>query len=251
VLKEGSKARARTDGSIPGPSSLTVTSQTLPSPSRFAASVTRPPLARETLFPERTNRHLLSAALAMRREGHEIDLPRLIESLGGGAPLGRLPRRAEATLELGCQALLDYSASMTPFWEDLNALMAQMTAVIGADQTRVYSFATRPDEAWRWTAGGQREAWRPDGRPVLAATDLGIVGRPAHARPDPRWPAFAAACAQAGSPLVILIPWPRAYWPRVCWPAGSAGRPILVHWSPHTSAAMIRRHIGPGHRLRR
>lgn len=203
-----------------------------------------PVVARQSLFPERTSRHIVSAALATLRSGQEIDVPRLIAAISRREVIADLPRRPESTLELGCHLLLDYSATMVPFWEDLNGLIAQVTDVVGAANTRVFSFDARPTEAKRWTPRGERESWRPDGRPVLAATDFGIQGKSTRAEPNPDWSALIERCAQRGSPLVILVPWPEDRWPTTI-----GSYPELMHWSPHTSAAIIRAKIGPGHRV--
>lgn len=205
-----------------------------------------PVVARRSLFPERTSRHIVSAALATLRSGQAIDVPSLIAAICRRAPIAVLPRRPEATLERGCQLLLDYSATMVPFWEDLNALIHQVSQVVGPANTQIFSFDTQPTGALCWTPQGERQPWRADGRPVLVATDFGIQGRAGRAEPDPAWPALIERCAQDGSPLVILIPWPE---PR--WPTDIGGYPELVHWSPHTSAGMVRKKIGQGHRLGR
>lgn len=202
-------------------------------------------LSRQPLLPVRTNRHILSAALATLRTGGEIDVPRLISAMCRHDVVAELPRKTEPTVELGCQLLLDYSATMVPFWEDLSALIDQVGDVIGLAATRVFSFNTNPLEAVHWTAEGKRESWAPEGRPLLAATDFGIQGRSGRAVPNPGWRELTERCAREGTPLVILIPWPE---PR--WPLDMGGHPDLVHWSPHTSAGMIKRKVGPGHRLR-
>lgn len=194
-------------------------------------------VARAALFPERTNRHILSAALASTRPGADLDVARLITAICRREVVSRLPRRPETTLERGCQLLLDYSASMVPFWDDLTGLVDQVTRVVGADLTRVYSFDTGPLEARRWTLAGEPEPWRPDGRPVLVATDLGIQGRSTPTAPDAHWSRFADCCSAAGSPLLILIPWPEAQWPK-----RFPGRVALIHWGPRTTAGMVRHH---------
>jgi hypothetical protein len=201
-------------------------------------------VARQTLFPERTNRHILSAALATLRSGAEIDVPRLIAAICRQEVVADLPRRSESTLERGCQLLLDYSSTMVPFWEDLSGLIGQVADVVGAANTPAFSFETRPTEAIRWTRQGGREPWQPDGRPVLAATDFGIQGTSDRAEPDPAWRTLTERCAGERIPLIVLIPWPEARWP-----LDIGGRPELVHWSPHTSAAMIMQKVGRGHRV--
>lgn len=198
------------------------------------------PCAREPLFPERTSRHIISAALGTLRAGDAIDVPRLTAALARREPLRDLPRRLEPTLERGCQLLLDYSATMVPFWDDLTALIGQVGAVVGSAETQVFSFDARPTDALRWWPEGRSDAWSPAGRPVLAASDLGIQHRGGQAVPDPGWNALGKRCAAAGVPLLILIPWPKRHWPRAL-----AGPPELIHWSPATSAGLIRRRLHP------
>lgn len=210
-----------------------------------------PKLARATLLPEGTARHVLSAALGTTRPGGPVHLARLIDALCRREPLKVLPRRLETTLERGCDLLLDHSGSMVPFWEDLKDLTTQVGDLIGREATRVYSFDSRPTQARGWTPAGEPRPWRPDGRPVLVATDLGIQGRgapeslsgspvrPHLARLDPDWAKFARHCAKTGSPLILLIPWPEQRWPRAF-----AANATLVHWGPHTTAGMLRRRTG-------
>jgi hypothetical protein len=197
-----------------------------------------PQLARATLLPERTARHVLSAGLSMARATGGIDLAKLIDAVCRCRPIRGLPRRLEATLDRGCQLLLDYSTSMIPFWEDLEQLCAQVHEVVGERTTQVYSFDAQPTQARAWTTSGEPLPWRPDGRPVLAATDLGIQGRVA-AEPSPDWPALAEDCAKAGSPLILLIPWPAERWPKTLPSA------TLIHWGPRTTAGMVRQATRP------
>lgn len=201
-------------------------------------------IARRSLLPERTSRHIVSSALATLRVGQEIDIPKLIQAIGRRQIMVELPHRPDATLERGCQLLLDYGATMIPFWEDLSDLVRQVTDVVGQANIQAYSFDTLPTEAMHWTIDGERLPWQPDGRPVLIATDFGIQGKSGRVPLNPAWLTFIERCDTAGSPLVILIPWPEQRWP-----ADIGGYPHLVHWSPHTSAAMVKRKIGPGHRV--
>ena len=199
---------------------------------------------RISLFPEKTHRHILAAALSTRRVGHDIDLPKLIAALCRREVLAQLPRRPEATLERGCDLLLDYSPGMVPFWEDLNSLAGQVAQVVGSVNIRVFGFDTLPMEAKCWTADGEQQVWQPQKRPVLVATDFGIAGLEGRVGLNPAWLELVAACAKDGSPLVILIPWSEQRWPK-----GLGGYPKLAHWSPLTTAAMVKKQIGPGHRL--
>ncbi len=199
-------------------------------------------LARHTLFPQSTNRALLSAALAIPGAGTEVDVARLIQTVCRREPLRALPRLPRLTLEHGCQLLLDFSATMVPWWDDLTGLMDQVNQVVGEETTQVYSFDTDPAAALRWTPEGERLRWRPDGRPVLIATDFAIQGRERRGQPHSGWNEAIQRCTASGSPLMVLVPWPKTRWPRSFGAANPA--PILVPWSPHTSAAML------GHRSR-
>ena len=76
------------------------------------------------------------------------------------------------------------------------------------------------------------------------ATDLGIQGRGEAITADPGWHGFIARCKDNGSPLLILIPWPSERWP-----TDLGGYPELIHWSPYTTAAMIKQMIGLGGKI--
>ena len=203
------------------------------------------PLHRQSLFHDNTSRGVLAAALATRRRGGEIDLPTLIDRIVSHEIIDELPTLPTATLERGCQLLLDYSDNMVPFWEDLGALAGQLQAILGENDLRVFEFDRTPCNAERWTPPDRTERWRPQkGRPVLVATDLGIVGRRRPPVVGEGWRLFIDRCQEAGCPLLLLLPWQQRYWPK------DLGRhPILLHWNPHTSAGLIRRRIGMGHEV--
>lgn len=201
----------------------------------------QPALARMPLIPDAASRAILSVALATQRRGREVDVATLVRRICRRESVPDLPRQLEATLERGCQLLLDYSASMVPWWEDLASLKAQVRWVVGEETTQTYSFDRDPTAAGRWTASMERETWCPDGRPVLVATDLGIQGREGYAQPPTGWEEAVDLCARHGSPLVLFIPWPKHRWPRNFGIGASAL--TLVPWSPQTSAAMVRHGI--------
>ena len=77
--------------------------------------------ARASLFPALTQRGILGAALMVRKPGKNINISALIAELVKGRIPQQMPFHSDTTLERGCQLLLDYSDSMTPFWEDLSA----------------------------------------------------------------------------------------------------------------------------------
>lgn len=205
-----------------------------------------PALARSTLFTENTSRGIFSAALATLRPGNEIDLSGLIEALVTHRALPRLPCLPSATLALGCQLLLDHRSSMVPFYEDLASLPEQIAQITPREHVEIFSFEGDPNRARRWTVDFEALVWCPDKRPVVVATDFGIQGRGGRVEKPAEWSSFIERCRSDGSPLLILIPWPRERWP-----VGLGSYPELIHWSPHTTAAMIRRKIGLGHRIAR
>lgn len=201
--------------------------------------------ARHPLLPDTRARGVFSAALATLRAGYELDVPELVRRVCQGRIPSKLPHLPDATLAHGCQLLLDFSDTMQPWWDDLRGLARQLAQVIGADGLNVFDFDQNPSAAAQWLANGDERLWRPEpGRPILLATDFGIQGTPSP-RHKPAWcRSFIERCADQGSPLVILIPWPRAHWPE-----GLGPYPDLMHWHPRTSAAMVRRELGLGHRV--
>ncbi len=201
--------------------------------------------ARLALLPDTRARGVFSAALATLRAGDELDIAELVRRVCQGHIPPRLPRLPAATLAHGCQLLLDFSDTMQPWWDDLRGLARQIAQVVGGDTVSVFDFDQNPGAATQWLANGEERAWHPEpGRPILVATDFGIRGTPS-TRPIPAWWSdFVEHCAKRGSPLLILIPWSHTYWPE-----GLGPYPDLMHWHPHTSAAMVRRKLGRGHRV--
>jgi hypothetical protein len=214
-------------------------------PGRFEADETLA-VVRAPLFPDAAGRHILSAALATLREGRDIDIARLLDSVCRLDPLRMLPRLAEATRDRGCDLLLDYGPSMVPYWDDLTALARQVADVVGRESVTVFSFNEGPSNAAQWTPAGEREPWQVGERPVLVATDFGVSLRSADVDIDPSWQQLAADCRQAGVPLMILNPWSPAHWPQRL---GAYAE--LIHWSPTTTAAQVFNVIGSGHRIGR
>lgn len=198
-----------------------------------------PRLARLSLFPDRISRHLFTAALGTRRQSREIDIQQLIDRVCTELVIQDIPLKLETTLESGCHLLRDFSQTMVPWWEDLIALTQQVKEVIGASRLQAYSFDTLPAQPMRWTPRGKRELWQADGRPVLIATDFGIQGVSSAKYLAQEWHGFIDQCEQAGSPLVILTPWPGQFCPK-----DLSAYPKLLHWSPHTTVAMIKKYLG-------
>lgn len=203
---------------------------------------------RQTLIRSDTARGVFTAALATLRQGDQLDVDQLVRRVVAGRLPPRLPRLPSATLAHGCQLLLDFSDSMLPWWEDLRELARQVAAVLGEERVSVFDFDASPEQAGCWLPGKDgeqhRQPWQPEpGRPILAATDFGIQGYPPRSQPDAGWTKLIQDCHARGCPLIILVAWSRAYWPTTLGPYLE-----LVHWHPQTSAAMLRRQVGGGHR---
>lgn len=204
-----------------------------------------PPLPLEPLFQPGWARALLSGALATLGADGPLDLPQLIEWIAQGLPVQRLPMLQQPTLVLGVQLLLDRSDAMIPFHRDQSWLVRQLRQTVGKERVAVLHFSGSP----RRGAGlGPRHDWEPymppgDGAPVLAVTDLG-VGQPLAADTfvdESEWLLFADDLVRAGSPLVILTPYP----PRR-WPPALARRLLILHWERTTTISHVHSRVGKG-----
>lgn len=201
--------------------------------------------ARISLFPALTQRGILGAALKVKKTGKKINIAALIAELTKGRVPQKLPFASDVTLEHGCRLLLDYSESMTPFWEDLSALAEQLENLLGEDKVKIYEFDRNPAKGEHWQAKGKTEPWRFDaGSPVLVASNLGITGQSRRISVSLEWRRFIAACRKNQLPLLILVPWSRDYWP-----SGLGPHPLLIPWNPRTTAAEVALLVGKGHEI--
>jgi hypothetical protein len=203
-----------------------------------------PPLkpARKNLFPTMTNRGLLSAALGVKKQGKEVNIPVLIKQVIKGRIPKNILRLDSITLERGCQLLLDYSDIMVPFWEDLSALANQVEDLLGKERVKIYEFDQDPAAGKLWMPPANAKNWQPEmARPIMVASNLGITGQQRQCPINSIWRAFIDQCQKNSIPLLILVPWQKYYWP-----AGVGNHPILVHWNPHTTATMIHKLVGKG-----
>ena len=203
------------------------------------------PPPREPLLGRCTAAGVIAAAVATRRPGPDLDLYRLQELVVAARPLRSIPRLPTPTLQRGIQLLLDGGESMSAFLDDLSDLRTRCEQVVGRTRCASYSFGSDPQAAVSWRVDGSETTWRPEpGRPVLLATDLDMGARPAaedwvSAR---TWRRFAQRCRSAGAPVVAFVPLQPSRWPREL-----AACMTLVHWDPRTTAAAVRRLVGPGH----
>ncbi len=226
------------------------TSETVAAPSWLSGDYQRldhtlgksPP--REALFPGRTARGVLSAALVTLRPGRALDVDALIRCVVEGRVPRQAPRLPTPTLARGCQLLLDFSDSMLPWWDDLRQLGEPLAALLGDERVSTFDFDSAPAAASQWPAGSSAPTpWQPEaGRPILVATGFGLVRRQAVHRAGSDWQDFVQRCAAHGCPLRILVPWSPPFWP-----TDLGLHADLVHWHPQTSAAMLSRRLGGDH----
>lgn len=202
-------------------------------------------LPRATLFPALTQRGVIAAAISVQKLGKTIDLPALIVNLVKGHVPKKLPYHKTKSLEDGCRLLLDYSDSMTPFWEDLFSLIQQFENLLNNERLTCYQFEDDPNASECIRANSHQETWysKPK-RPIVVATDFGITGQKKRNTLSPAWRKFIKACKNQHIPLVILIPWPPEFWP-----CDLDQYPLLISWSQNTTAAMVSRLVGKGHEL--
>jgi len=206
-----------------------------------------PSVPRAKLFPERSAKGVLTAAVATRRAGIAPDIARLVQGLVRGRVLARFPYRPRPSVHRGVQLLMDTSDAMTPFLEDLDDLARELVSVVGKNATELYEFQGDPNTAVRWTEGFNDVPWRTvPGRPVVLATDFGIGAQAAaHDRATPRaWSRFERQTREAGVPVIAFVPYGRARWPQAL-----SRRIRLVHWDHRTRASHIKKLFGVGHEV--
>lgn len=209
----------------------------------------QPRITRQPLLLKNRTAGLLKAAMAVRRPGRLLDMPRLIDQVVAGRPLLELPRLPVGSLEHGVDLLCDYGESMQPFYADLQDLGESLVRLLGSTNCRLFEYETDPGRAIAWSAADNPLPWRPKAsRPLLLATDFGR-GNPRGLRQRLRpaiWRAFLHRTRQAGVPVLACSPLPPATWPR--W----LGHDVkVIHWDPRTRASSVSRLIGSGHEIGR
>jgi hypothetical protein len=217
------------------PRSVAASVQTL-----FPEPATRPDHPQAPLFEPAHQRAVLTTLASVDRAGSELDFDALVDRLAAREPVGDLPRLSEPTTRLGVLLLLDTGPSMDPFRRDQRLLADALRLVVGDDAVQVLAVRGRLHTG-RPVSGGNRDPVRlpgPGPRPTLLASDLGTArqgGGPQLTRPSD-WLGMAARAREAGSPLVVLNPYPPARWPEWAMPALT-----VVHWDRPADAGHARR----------
>ena len=209
-----------------------------------------PVLEMEPLFPARTSRGILSAALSARELIGDLDVDRIVEQIARAEQLNDVPRLELPTLSHGVQLLIDRAVAMQPFALDQALLRAALVSVAGREHTEVLYFDGSP----LWGAGhGTEDEW-PDyappgpGTPVVVLTDVGI-GRPPHESgfaSASDWIEFGFTVARKRCPLLVLVP-----YPPLRWPAGLSRHVTMIQWDRPTTTSAVRRMLPHGLRAAR
>ncbi len=180
----------------------------------------RGPPPTSSLFDASRWRAVVSSALCTWPRGGEPDVEATVERIASGATLSELPRRALARVAPSVQLLLDRSAAMLPFHEDLADLEQRVRLLVHEPVLSVLGFDSMPlrasGAASRRTWRAYREAHAPtSGTLVLVASDLGIGVAPEGSAPGSvaEWLEFHDFVRAANATLRVLVPYGRERWP--------------------------------------
>lgn len=196
------------------------------------------PVPLEPLLRPGRERGILTVAAGTGSGEGDLDMAAVVDAIARARPLTAVPRLPFPTLARGVQLLVDRSDAMLPFLGDLGHLEEAVAAFVGREALDVVSFTGCPG---RRAGKGAVRRWReyfphsvpPRGTRVLCVTDLGI-GTPKSSDPPAgvaEWLDFAARLVSAGTPLLVVTPYPPARWPPELARALS-----ILHWSRATTA---------------
>lgn len=187
------------------------------------------PQAQPALMPWPRLWSWLKLALGANGQSHKPDLPRLVDSVASGQILRHLPKIKRKTWAAQAQLILDFDASLLPFWPDFNCLHEHLADFRGQTGLEVLAF---PDgdpvgRCWQDTPEGWRDIgqYRPLAAdvPVLVLSDLGCYDTSGQRRL--RWLRFGKQLARTAHRVVALLPCP----PR-CWDGELMQLFISVYW---------------------
>lgn len=201
----------------PPPVPVWLTAAPLPAP----ASISAPGIPLPPLFaPERERALLSSAARTLRSDG-DIDVDAWVEAAARLLLPRWLPRQRIASLRGGVQLIIDQSAWMMPFAQDVHRVVARLRAVVGGvlQEQRVREL---PPNIYTSTTNSV-ERWVPPlpGTAIMIVSDLGRAALQC-GRLGPRmaWQGFLRALETANFESVVLVP-------------GRASQYIDIEHNPH------------------
>ena len=146
----------------------------------------------------------VAAHLRPYQAGLAPDLPRAVDRVASGCSVQPLPRLVRRKWPGCVQVVIDVSGVLTPFHDDLFALLAQLRRVL---DRRIEVLKTRTGEPGEWVqAAGLAVSLRLDGSPVVVLGDAGCYrpGTGLHRR----WATLARKLGAAGVRPLLLAPVP-------------------------------------------
>jgi hypothetical protein len=197
------------------------------------------PLALSPLFHGLWERGVLLALAGTPRPEGQLAIVEAVQLIARCEVWRDLPLEKIQSASKGCQVLVDTGIGMRPFVADTRQLVQSLRMVVGAEHVRVLTYVDCPSRGVL-TQAYQDETYRaPDnGATVVAVSDLcGGGPRAAIREAEPgEWLAVAKLVRDAGSPFVVLNPYPPDRWPERL-----AESIPVVHWHVTTRAADVRR----------
>jgi hypothetical protein len=202
------------------------------------ASLPPPPI-----FSVSHSRALLSGVLSTLHDGSEIDTARASAQLTRNLHLTSIPYRPVPSLRRGAQVLVDLSAAMAPFRDDVEQVLADLVRLFGRGHLEVLYFKGSPSNGprrgvWAQDSGGRRP-WRSPGRgvPVLVISDVAMSLSLNDDLPAvDEWVQFAHDVRAAMCRLVALVPYPPDRWL-----VALTRLVAFVPWTEQTTARMVMR----------
>ncbi|HRC71511.1 MAG TPA: formylglycine-generating enzyme family protein [Candidatus Competibacter sp.] len=183
------------------------------------------PLAR---WPELLPR--LRRALARSVESHELDVVAIVQRIGQGENLRRLPRRACRHWGATLHVIEDRSERLTPYWRDQALVRQQLFRLLPRHAVRhalIDEGLEQPIFVGLPCGVDRRYRSPPPGGWVLVLGDLGGLARD-DSRMSASWKRLGRGLTDAGCQAVALLPQPttwcspsvRRYWRLLSWERG-------------------------------
>ena len=170
----------------------------------------------------------LRKALGAERESHRLDTRELLREAARLRPFHRLPRRRVLCWAGRATVLLDRRDALSPFVEDMNAVVRQLGKLRGTEGLDCLWLldGTPSGEARRFRDGQPCSVQPAPGVPVLVLSDLGNLSR--DARLTQVWRQQARFWLGRGNSCAALLPCPRdrwdialaRHWRSACWDRG-------------------------------
>jgi hypothetical protein len=170
----------------------------------------------EALTPWRRLWPFLRAALGAYRDGHALDLRRLVTLAACGQIPRRLPRRRRQHWATRARLVLDLSPHLAPVHRDLQGLIDPLRRLRGPVGLELLLTNRGADGPWQCLDAQNRWAWvtRPASlddatTPVLVVSDLGCCAGSAERA---AWVRLGRKLGRTGNRPVVLLTCPPRFW---------------------------------------